>query len=101
RHTRFSRDWSSDVCSSDLPGREGQSVMRPWREAEADRVLTERTPGVVPVCRHGGTEMPSTGGGLPLWRHTRRAANRADPGGLEKIGRASCREGGGTRVSTR
>src|SRR6266700_4331699 len=21
RHTRFSRDWSSDVCSSDLPGR--------------------------------------------------------------------------------
>src|SRR5690606_41209832 len=24
RHTRFSRDWSSDVCSSDLPGRVGQ-----------------------------------------------------------------------------
>src|SRR5690606_40610497 len=22
RHTRFSRDWSSDVCSSDLPGDE-------------------------------------------------------------------------------
>src|SRR5690606_40082877 len=22
RHTRFSRDWSSDVCSSDLQGRE-------------------------------------------------------------------------------
>src|SRR5690606_39923213 len=22
RHTRFSRDWSSDVCSSDLSGRE-------------------------------------------------------------------------------
>src|SRR5690606_40246692 len=22
RHTRFSRDWSSDVCSSDLPGAE-------------------------------------------------------------------------------
>src|SRR5690606_40474842 len=21
RHTRFSRDWSSDVCSSDLPGK--------------------------------------------------------------------------------
>src|SRR5690606_40511576 len=27
RHTRFSRDWSSDVCSSDLFG--GQDV--PWR----------------------------------------------------------------------
>src|SRR5690606_40541427 len=23
RHTRFSRDWSSDVCSSDLPARLG------------------------------------------------------------------------------
>src|SRR5690606_39453566 len=23
RHTRFSRDWSSDVCSSDLPRRGG------------------------------------------------------------------------------
>src|SRR6266700_5140256 len=26
RHTRFSRDWSSDVCSSDLPG--GQVAQR-------------------------------------------------------------------------
>src|SRR5690606_39832267 len=24
RHTRFSRDWSSDVCSSDLPRNVGQ-----------------------------------------------------------------------------
>src|SRR5207302_5613009 len=24
RHTRFSRDWSSDVCSSDLPRRDAQ-----------------------------------------------------------------------------
>src|SRR5690606_40666256 len=27
RHTRFSRDWSSDVCSSDLPWAD----RRPWR----------------------------------------------------------------------
>src|SRR5690606_40937434 len=27
-HTRFSRDWSSDVCSSDLPGR--GTVYRSW-----------------------------------------------------------------------
>src|SRR5207302_2697236 len=26
RHTRFSRDWSSDVCSSDLQDRHGRSV---------------------------------------------------------------------------
>src|SRR5216684_6068829 len=28
RHTRCSRDWSSDVCSSDLGKAEGSSVMR-------------------------------------------------------------------------
>src|SRR5690606_41020195 len=26
RHTRFSRDWSSDVCSSDLDGHYGELV---------------------------------------------------------------------------
>src|SRR5690606_40479673 len=26
RHTRFSRDWSSDVCSSDLIGKEGETI---------------------------------------------------------------------------
>src|SRR5690606_41159074 len=26
RHTRFSRDWSSDVCSSDLIGDRNQSI---------------------------------------------------------------------------
>src|SRR5690606_39328103 len=30
RHTRFSRDWSSDVCSSDLPG-EGVLTPTMWR----------------------------------------------------------------------
>src|SRR5690606_866361 len=28
RHTRFSRDWSSDVCSSDLKGVSGGSKLR-------------------------------------------------------------------------
>src|SRR5690606_39591276 len=28
RHTRFSRDWSSDVCSSDLDGLEGGTQCR-------------------------------------------------------------------------
>src|SRR5690606_39475617 len=34
RHTRFSRDWSSDVCSSDLPvpsnGRIGMTDLQNW-----------------------------------------------------------------------
>src|SRR6266511_5231821 len=28
RHTRFSRDWSSDVCSSDLPLGRGARILR-------------------------------------------------------------------------
>src|SRR5690606_39806659 len=31
RQTRFSRDWSSDVCSSDLPWEPGTPPPRPWR----------------------------------------------------------------------
>src|SRR5690606_39525960 len=30
RHTRFSRDWSSDVCSSDLPKGPGALVRREY-----------------------------------------------------------------------
>src|SRR5690606_24347150 len=37
RHTRFSRDWSSDVCSSDLMGttllQQSQQFTRPWPTA--------------------------------------------------------------------
>src|SRR5690606_40656797 len=29
RHTRFSRDWSSDVCSSDLAVRVGRAALAP------------------------------------------------------------------------
>src|SRR5207302_7160535 len=45
RHTRFSRDWSSDVCSSDLDRREAGSQqrkkgrLRPL-QTEADLVVT-------------------------------------------------------------
>src|SRR5690606_39338380 len=36
--TRFSRDWSSDVCSSDLPPRdlEDEAVLQAWRRGFAD-----------------------------------------------------------------
>src|SRR2546422_3178123 len=48
RHTRCSRDWSSDVCSSDLPER---------RRAVRDlpvRPYHEEVPVVEPVLRVGG-----------------------------------------------
>src|SRR5690606_39612145 len=52
RHTRFSRDWSSDVCSSDLrihtgtagpePGRDTQGLMGP--EKVSKKTLPGKTP---------------------------------------------------------
>src|SRR5436309_4436880 len=51
RHTSFSRDWSSDVCSSDLDTTplEGSAaaarpVMVDMTRATAAKVLSERTP---------------------------------------------------------
>src|SRR5207302_2803743 len=45
RHTRFSRDWSSDVCSSDLAQRPGRRV--PTRE------VLERNVAALEGGRHG------------------------------------------------
>src|SRR5690606_39742934 len=46
RHTSFSRDWSSDVCSSDLAGQ------LPWGEGhhEAHAALLDRTAGLLAIC---------------------------------------------------
>src|SRR5690606_40654422 len=85
RHTRFSRDWSSDVCSSDLSFQTDNSLTLPisapgsaGMEAAFANVLE---PGdKVVVCVNGvfGQRM---------------AANVMRMGG--EIGRASCRERGG------
>src|SRR2546429_8317466 len=66
RHTRCSRDWSSDVCSSDLGGRR-----------ESSRRSRGRGPG-------GERKRGGGSGGL---------GGRSLPEGIE-IGRASCRERG-------
>src|SRR5207302_5111653 len=83
RHTRFSRDWSSDVCSSDLglAGFEGRASVRTWLY----HVATSR-------CLDA------------LRSASRRPLMSAPPPGLdppeptrlgEEIGRASCRERAG------
>src|SRR5690606_39675393 len=92
RHTRFSRDWSSDVCSSDLerlgvhPGLLGQLaleqpglVLEPLLDLEQldeDLHLRAEHPGV-----EGLGEVVDRPGGV--------AAEDLVP----EIGRASCREG--------
>src|SRR3712207_9433184 len=70
RHTRYWRDWSSDVCSSDLECR---------------------------VRGRGGTRLVRRGGGRgrgdqrgPAWRAGALGRTRHDRG-ARQIGRASCR----------
>src|SRR5215475_10823282 len=67
RHTRFSRDWSSDVCSSDLgEQREYPDSWRlqgsPWLIAKRDETLR------IPV--YGAIEKVSTGDDLRNTRWT-------------------------------
>src|SRR3712207_7057136 len=41
RHTRYWRDWSSDVCSSDLPNRAGNSRQLPGSKERSAYLGTE------------------------------------------------------------
>src|SRR5690606_39367636 len=60
RHTRFSRDWSSDVCSSDL-GLDAQDVER-GVAAEASPLFMERiAQRLGPVCRDEHVRSGATG----------------------------------------
>src|SRR5690606_40034094 len=74
RHTRFSRDWSSDVCSSDLLRMQGM-LLRVLETGEVQKVGADRVTTRVDVRVIGAT-------------HRDLAALVANG----KIGRASCRE---------
>src|SRR5690606_39536976 len=81
RHTRFSRDWSSDVCSSDLwPGGTGDALRAALPPAPAD---------------------------VATWNRLHAAVGEAFAAAAAPIGRASCREtgdrtaGGGACPTTR
>src|SRR5205809_7203575 len=52
RHTRCSRDWSSDVCSSDLLGRRrGRLEVAPWRRGGGGRRNRSEERRVGKECR--------------------------------------------------
>src|SRR5690349_25161863 len=77
RHTRSLRDWSSDVCSSDLeriPGRRARRSATARPPDGASKICVPFGPGYVPRRTHAGA--PEDG-----------AAE-----GVAEIGRASCRE---------
>src|SRR5439155_2147821 len=92
RHTRWPRDWSSDVCSSDLAERRftfrveddhlyiGGKPFRLFREKWADIAAID-------IDERYGTIRTRAG-----------RTRRLDLADLEEIGRASCRERGEVAV---
>src|SRR2546430_11058903 len=78
RHTRFDCDWSSDVCSSDLPGISLKSEVIGWASMA-------EMPLIICNIQRGG---PSTG--LPT--NVEQSDLHQAIFGSHEIGRASCRE---------
>src|SRR5206468_9189244 len=78
RHTRSDRDWSSDVCSSDLDRQLGRVIA-----ALAELGMADVAPGVDQVL--GGPVLVAVGvpGGVVVVLRDRI---------VQQIGRASCRE---------
>src|SRR5690606_40601178 len=83
RHTRFSRDWSSDVCSSDLIAAPVSEFGDDTHDETMVATVAERL-GIDPSrASRLVSEMVEAG-------YARRAVSQADA--RRKIGRASCRE---------
>src|SRR5207253_5024214 len=97
RHTRWPRDWSSDVCSSDLVADEALDPVMEARVGNHRRVSGEDGAKLLTEL---GADFVLVGAGL-LGRQAQGALEPADLlvglGGLE-IGRASRREGAGVRA---
>src|SRR5207253_5224161 len=95
-HTRWPRDWSSDVCSSDLVAKEGPLV----NERHGVSILSENTGAHEELGEFALSVNPfdvqetadSIHAALTMAEDER--ARRAR-GLKDKIGRASCRERGG------
>src|SRR5690606_40343790 len=87
RHTRFSRDWSSDVCSSDLFSDNDSSFIAILIVPQLRDYLFAARASLAYLCRHE-----------PL-RTCRLLVNNSDrrlhvnaQSTFQKIGRASCRD---------
>src|SRR5690606_40678936 len=87
RHTRFSRDWSSDVCSSDLTEDYNPAVLSGGNPAHNEGIL--RAKRLVAhlddaVLKRGGRRAGRIGWATCRFRRHERGVDA-------QIGRASCR----------
>src|SRR5690606_39666412 len=94
RHTRFSRDWSSDVCSSDLSSSLKQGVTMEMRFLRGDSVATGQSSGSAVDEPMGEAHASAPAG--PRARKLAREPRQLKQGAQSRmeIGRASCRERG-------
>src|SRR5690606_41193073 len=93
-HTRFSRDWSSDVCSSDL---RALRPIRPGDSVESARHVDERA-DIMPGRRNSSLKDPELyeelrDDGASKQKAARISNAAAARGRSAEIGRAACREG--------
>src|SRR5439155_4746479 len=89
RHTRWPRDWSSDVCSSDLLPGVGRSTAAP---------VTSLPPFATPVSRAPDSVIVLGPSLLISITRLRLAGSDSAIAALNQIGRASCRERGESSV---
>src|SRR5690606_39692134 len=89
RHTRFSRDWSSDVCSSDLGFRDERLLQ--MTQVAAQEALSHYRGEPVPLILAGPENYPGLLNQLPS-NFLSLLKGQASLPILYKIGRASCRE---------
>src|SRR5690606_40753756 len=89
RHTRFSRDWSSDVCSSDLPP---PAFMR--RRVVVGKAGGARSALELAEGFQGAHRIHISGAGIERHRGAQRLGDFLGGGAglLRQIGRASWRE---------
>src|SRR5699024_12110197 len=99
-HTRSKRDWSSDVCSSDLQTVDSEKRLEQPQQKESGQfrdlrwndALAAGASAIRNAITEGGPESVAVIGGARL-------TNEAAYAWAKQIGRASCRERvGGTRA---
>src|SRR5699024_11320991 len=86
RHTRSKRDWSSDVCSSDL-----RSIARAWEMMLKTLLCAARDCGINIISHARAIDLLTTADGTVCGV---RGFHNGHVGRWLEIGRASCRERG-------
>src|SRR5207302_5858068 len=92
-HTRFSRDWSSDVCSSDLISHRLSGPNFHRTLLRAHRLYVGNPHFCYPIdCPHNGSEVHMSGVCRLFWTLACLFLFATALWAEDKIGRASCRE---------